>query len=248
MTLLAARFPHLKAYLSSHACASDALNFEQLLGFLYAVSSAPDVIGAEEWLPFVFCDRTSAEARTQEAQRALMEALDLHHAINCQVLAAKVELPQDCLPRADALANLDPESGLSRWSQGFAVGHDWLEEAWESSVLAQIDDDLDWQLGGCMAVLCFFSSRETAEALHAGFRTGARSLEDRARLMLELLPDALKAYADIGRNLAVGSQDDADDESRDDPVAVGSVGSFEDCPCGSGHPRRLCCGTTRTVH
>ena len=85
----------------------------------------------------------------------------------------------------DALANLDPDCGLSRWSQGFSVGHDWLEEAWEASVQAEVDEDLDWQLGGCMAVLCFFSSREMAQALHAEFRTDARSLEERARVMLE---------------------------------------------------------------
>ena len=41
MTMLAHQFPHLKAYLSSATRAEEALNFEQLLGFLYAVSSAP---------------------------------------------------------------------------------------------------------------------------------------------------------------------------------------------------------------
>ena len=59
MALLASRFSHLKAYLASDSCGPDSLNFEQLLGFLYAVSSAPDIVDASEWLQFVFCERVS---------------------------------------------------------------------------------------------------------------------------------------------------------------------------------------------
>lgn len=240
MALLAARFSHLKAYLASDRCGPDALNFEQLLGFLYAVSSAPDIVDASEWLRFVFSERARPDSNTQEAQRAVLEALDLHHAINCEVFADDAQLPADCMPRADVLANLDPECGLSRWAQGFSVGHDWLEETWEAQVRGRIDDDLDWQLGGCMAVLCFFSSREMAQALHSEFRTDARSLEDRARIMLDLFPDALKAYADIGRSLAAGEHDDASDTAPSEVV--------EACPCGSGDSYPECCGVRRTLH
>ncbi len=240
MALLASRFSHLKAYLASDSCGPDALNFEQLLGFLYAVSSAPDIVDASEWLQFVFCER-APDPDTHDAQLAVLEALDLHHAINCEVFADDAQLPPDCLPRADALSNLDPECGLSRWAQGFSVGHDWLEETWEAQVQGRIDDDLDWQLGGCMAVLSFFSSREMAQALHSEFRTDARSFEDRARTMLDLFPDALKAYADIGRSLAAGEHDDDELEAADAEFVNA-------CPCGSGDPYLECCGVRRSVH
>lgn len=247
MAMLAARFPHLKAYLSSNSRAPDAMNFEQLLGFLYAVSSAPDIVDASEWLRFVFTgeDGRTFESRS-DAQCVLLEAMDLFHVINCQVYGCKVELPADCLPRSDALANLDPECGLSRWSQGFSAGHDWLEDAWEASVGEGVHEDIDWQLGGCMAVLCFFSSREMAQALHAEFRTDARSLEERARVMLELLPEALNAYADIGRALATGASDE-DDEDNDEEHRL-ACGSYARCPCGSGRLHCLCCGLSRFVH
>lgn len=245
MAMLVTRFPHLKAYLSSSARAPDALNFEQLLGFLYAVSSAPDIVDVSEWLRFVFSGEGSPAFESRvEAERVMLEAMDLYHAINCQVFECKVELPPDCRPRPDALANLDPDCGLSRWSQGFSVGHDWLEETWEASVQAGLDDDLDWQLGGCMAVLCFFSSREMAQALHAEFRTDARSLEERARVMLDLLPEALNAYADIGRCLATGLPHEDDDE---EPPAA-EQDAYAACACGSGRPHRLCCGASRLVH
>jgi yecA family protein len=130
MALLAARFPHLKAYLASDARSPGALNFEQLLGFLYAVSSAPDIVDASEWLRFVFREHASDGAESQAARLAVLEALDLHHAINCEVLADDAKLPADCTPRTDVLTNLDPECGLSRWAQGFSVGHDWLEQTW----------------------------------------------------------------------------------------------------------------------
>lgn len=248
MALLAHRFSHLKSYLASASteCGADALNFEQLLGFLYAVSSAPDVVDASEWLRFVFSDCSHVAADRQRTQRAVMEALDLHHAINCEVYADDAQLPPDCLPRTDVLSNLDPECGLSRWAQGFSVGHDWLEETWEAQVRGHVGEDLDWQLGGCMAVLCFFSSREIAQALHAEFRTDARSLEDRARVMLDLFPEALKAYADIGRSLASGEHDDADEASWDaDPADSDGIDA---CDCGSGTPRHQCCGARRVLH
>lgn len=246
MALLADRFSHLKAYLASDACGPDALNFEQLLGFLYAVSSAPDVVDASEWLHFVFCEHSSNASDREAAHLAVLEALDLHHAINCEVFADDAQLPQDCLPRTDVLANLDPECGLSRWAQGFSVGHDWLEDSWEAQVRARVDEDLDWQLGGCMAVLCFFSSREMAQALHAEFRTDARSLEDRARIMLDLFPEALKAYADIGRSLATGEHDD--DELDEGDVAPDDAAVAETCPCGSGRSHSECCGRHRVLH
>ncbi len=245
MTTLAARFPHLKAHLSSGARGADALNFEQMLGFLYAVSSAPDVVDVSEWLRFVFVDRQPRPQSEQDAERIVIEAMDLYHAINCQVYQCKVELPQECAPRSEALDNLDPECGLSRWCQGFSVGHDWLEDAWEASVRNEVDKDLDWQLGGCMAVLCFFASPEMARALHAEFRTDARSLKERAQTMLDLLPEALNAYADIGRCLAAGGMeeeigDETDDDSPVDPCDA--------CACGSGHAFSVCCGFSRHVH
>jgi uncharacterized protein len=242
MALLAARFSHLKAYLASDRCGPDALNFEQLLGFLYAVSSAPDIVDSSEWLRFVFCEYKPLASDSHDAQRAVLEALDLHHAINCEVFADDAQLPPDCLPRTDVLANLDPECGLSRWAQGFSVGHDWLEETWEAQVRGRIDEDLDWQLGGCMAVLCFFASREMAQALHSEIRADVSSLEDRARIMLDLFPDALKAYADIGRSLATGDNDeDADVDGTDADIV-------DACPCGSGDTYRECCGVHRILH
>jgi yecA family protein len=244
MTTVAARFPHLKAYLSSGARAPDALNFEQLLGFLYAVSSAPDVVDVSEWLRFVFVDGAPPAEDAQDAERIVIEAMDLYHAINCQVFECKVELPQECAPRPDALDNLDPESGLSQWCQGFSVGHDWLEEAWEASVREEVDEDLDWQLGGCMAVLCFFASPEMARALHAEFRTDARSFKERAQTMLELLPEALNAYADIGRSLAAGVTDEEIEDDADDA----RVSPYEGCACGSGRAFSVCCGASRHVH
>jgi hypothetical protein len=88
-----------------------------------------------------------------------------------------------------------------------------------------------------------------AQALHSEFRTDARSLEDRARIMLDLFPDALKAYADIGRSLATGEDDDHEAEGTDvDAVDALHVEAVESCACGSGHPQRECCGKHRVLH
>jgi len=241
MTMLAARFPHLKAYLSCASHSEDALNFEQLLGFLYAVSSARDIVDASELTHFVFAD--GLPAGDLEAKRIIAELLELYRAIDRQVLECRVELPQECAPRPDVLSNLDPECGLSRWSQGFSAGHDWLEDAWDASVRDESDDELDWQLGGCMAVLCFFASREVAEALHEEFSTDSRSLEERAATMLSLFPDALNAYADIGRGLAAGGN-----EIRRGWRFAPETMTSDRCPCGSGRAFEACCRSRGSVH
>jgi hypothetical protein len=97
-----------------------------------------------------------------------------------------------------------------------------------------------------MAVLCFFASREMALALHAEFRSDARSLEDRTCIMLDLFPDALKAYADIGRSLATGEHVDTEiDAVGGDSDAAETI---EPCLCGSGRAQRVCCGAHRVLH
>jgi uncharacterized protein len=245
MATLAAQFPHLKAYLSSAARSHDALNFEQLLGFLYAVSSAPDEVNAVEWMPFVFVDGLPRTEPGVDPSRVVGELVDLHNIIHRQVCDCRVELPQECAPRSSALANLDPDCGLSRWSQGFSVGHEWLEQAWDTHVASGADDELDWQLGGCMAVLCFFASPAVAEALHEEFESDACSLEDRASTMLALLPEALNAYADIGRCLAESAPGVGRRAAAAPPRAKQTE---ERCPCGSGRRFGLCCGAERCLH
>jgi uncharacterized protein len=241
MPTLSSRFPHLKAYLSSAARSDATLNFEQLLGFLYAVSSAPNEVGAAEWMQFVFDDGLPSAEAGVEAERVVAELFDLYLTIERQVCECRVELPQECKPRPNALANLDPECGLSRWSQGFSVGHEWLEDAWVHGIDAGPDDELDWQLGGCMAVLCFFASPALATALHEEFCSDSRSLEERANTMLALFPEALNAYADIGRSLAASATEPEAD-------VVPAMPSYARCPCGSGRRFSLCCGSSRCVH
>ncbi len=240
MAMLAARFPHLKAYLSSGSRSTEGLDFEQLLGFLYAVSSAPDEVRTADWMRFVFVDGLPSREADVEAERVVAELFDLYLAIERQVAECHVELPQECTPQPNPLANLDPECGLSRWSQGFSVGHEWLEDVWVHGIDADADDELDWQLGGCMAVLCFFASPALAEALHEEFSSDARSLEERATTMLALFPEALNAYADIGRSLAAGSGS----PERNAPATP----AYARCPCGSGRRFSFCCGASRCLH
>jgi yecA family protein len=235
MTRLAADFPHLKAYLSTVSGATEALNFEQLLGFLYAVSSAPDTVRVSEWMPIVFADGLPGPGDGAGAERVLAELLALYDRISDEVVECRVELPQECSPLPVAVDNLNPDCGLSRWAQGFSVGHDWLEDVWDGSVGEQADEELDYELGGCTAVLSFFASREMAEALHAEFDSEADSLEDRAEAVLSLLPDALNAYASIGRSLGGGTD------------AVGAGGG-ESYPGIDLEPPGFGGGKTRTLH
>ena len=94
MATLAARFPRLKAYLCNASRSTEALYFEQLLGFLYAVSSAPDVVEPSEWMPFVFADGFPASVKQADKQRLFAELMELYNMISEQVVECRVELPQ----------------------------------------------------------------------------------------------------------------------------------------------------------
>jgi len=108
VTLLALRVSRLKICLASASvqCGTDAPNFEQRLAFLDAVSSAPDVVVASEWLRCAFCDCRRDAADAQRLQRAITDALDFHDAINRGAHADEVQPAPDRLPPGDALASL----------------------------------------------------------------------------------------------------------------------------------------------
>ena len=158
---------------------------------------------------------------------------------NCKVFSSRscVRLSSDCQLRPRVLDNLEDSAPLARWSRGFLIGHEWLEELWD----VELPGDLDEELGVVLMTLSFFSSRGLAEAFHQETAAKTASLEVFAESILRLVPDALAEYAHFGRSV-LGREGKT---AAPRPTRTPKAGRNDPCPCGSGKKLKKCCGETR---
>lgn len=124
--------PLLKKFLEHPDRPAGTLKYHELEGFLFAVTSAPELIPPSEWIPQVFGESEPAYETVDELNAVLAELMDLYNSVNASVSADEVLLPPDCAFHNDAVAHLDEDSPVSLWSRGFALGHQWLEESWDA--------------------------------------------------------------------------------------------------------------------
>lgn len=213
------------------------LGYGELAGFLFAVACAPELVKPSEWIPEVLGEGLGELGSLDEAQRVLNLVMSLHNHINREVLERKPSLPAGITVRADPMENFGPDAPLGQWARGYSDGQLWLEETWDAHLPGRDDDDDDPAgLGGLMMVLGFFASREFAESIVREW-SQPKPLDQAARKMLSLLPDAMRELATLGRGI-----EDARRELARTPARSTKVGRNEPCPCGSGRKYKFCCG------
>ena len=233
----AASAPALRAFLEQPARPADTLTYHEVQGFLFAVVSAPELVRPSEWLPLIFNEQEAGYTTVEEANTILAEIMTLYNDINTAILEERVVLPGDCLLRPSVLDNLEDSAPLARWSRGFLIGHEWLEELWD----VELPADLDEELGVVLMTLSFFSSRGLAEGFHQETAHKTASLGEFAESILALVPDALAEYAHFGRSVLGGMGKTA----APAPKRVSKAGRNDPCPCGGGKKFKKCCGKTR---
>ena len=202
----------LGSFLSHSKRPEGTLSFHELQGFLFAVTSAPELIRPSEWLPLISNEEDMCYADLREAQRILGLIQVLYNQINASVIERSDALPFGCEFLADTLANLEEQAPISQWSRGFVEGHDWVMDLWNEYVSDE-SAELSKELGACLMTLSFFSSRPMAEALYREGGDGERPMEPEAfeafaGTMRRLFPSALASYANIGRSIAEVLADD----------------------------------------
>jgi len=222
----------LEAALAPLAEEGSALGYCEAAGFLFAVACAPEDVAAEEWLPAVLGDD---EDGTEEAAALLTRLYDW---ISESVRARDPSLPACIAPAENVLSNFGGEAMLGRWSQGYAEGQEWMEEAWDVLLpeAADGDEDPEEVLGSLILMLSFFADREIAEEFHSDSRTPG-TFEAFAAEMLKGHADAMFDLALLGRNIA-----EAEEVAAQGPAQSTKVGRNEPCPCGSGKKYKFCCG------
>lgn len=223
----------LEKYFSRPARPKGALNYSETAGFLFAVVCCPELIMPSEWLELIF--KGEADTSIEEGRQVTMAILSLYNMILEQVEGESMELPPGITVAAKPMANFETDAPLSQWSKGWITGHDWLYDVWDEN----LSEALDTELSSIMMILSFFSNPEVARKIHKEFTSGKESFEDMVGNMLELLPGAMYAYANMGRAIEVVRDEFGD--SYEPPVKVVKVGRNEPCPCGSGVKYKKCC-------
>jgi uncharacterized protein len=222
---------YLSRFLSAPARPKGTMQYEELAGFLFALSSVAEMIPPNEWLPVVFNESEAGYANTEESSRFLETLMALHTWIAEGVSTGHCELPASCTPRSNPVANFGPEAPLGRWARGFVAGHQWMESWWPDD----LPQDQAEELSALLVILPFFSSREFASSYVEAMGQG-QSMEELAAHMLKMFPDAMEAYVTLG---AVISPKEGDSEGT---VQGGKTGRNDPCPCGSGKKYKKCCG------
>jgi uncharacterized protein len=230
----------LAMFLASSERPAGTLSYNELRGFLFAITSAPQLVLPSEWLPLVFNDGDARYRDREEAESILNALMRLYNEVNEEVSEQRPTPPLDEASAADPLWHFDAETPLSLWARGFTFGHEWLSGIWD----ALLPESYDEELGGAMMVLSFFSSRDVAEAFFQEFGGQADSLEVMARDMLALFPEAMAEYGAIGRAVS----DLGDEEPEGNAPSAPPDPEETSCPCGSGREYQHCCGARVTLH
>ncbi len=225
----------LRVFLSSPHRPKGTLTFPQLAGFLFSMANVPELIPPSEWIPMVFNDQDAGYETPGEAERVLHAMMALFNDCCRERTAGSSTLPPGCDIRSQPPDNLAEGAGLSQWAQGFLMGHDYLANIWKEYVPEEFDEEF----GSVLMVLTFFSSPKLAKAYHKE-GNGERSLSELADTVVTLFPEAMRAFAHLGRSI-YQVRYEAGDFAEPPPISR-EIGRNDPCPCGSGKKFKKCCG------
>lgn len=234
----------LEAFLARPDHPDDTLSFGKLMGFLFTLACAPDMVPPSEWLPVVFGGAEPSFEDEDEASEIMGILFGLYNEVNQAVSDMEGLLPEECALRDDPMANLEPDAPVSEWCSGFVLGHMWLEDSWDVPMGEENEQERD----SCLAILSFFTSRDLAERFWREMAKPGKSFESTVATYHRLFPDALVSYAMLGRSIFQALRNLEERRggpagpARSEPVP----GRNDPCPCGSGRKFKKCCG--RQVH
>jgi uncharacterized protein len=232
----------LRTFLASPDRPQDTLSYNELKGFLFAITCSPEMIPPSDWMPLVFADEDANFRSLDEAGHINQAIMALYNRINQEVVEETVKLPASCQPAETLFDNFSENAPLGEWARGFLHGHSYLEDIWNEYV----PEELDEEIGSCLMILSFFADRGLAEAYYEEVFSGEASFDELAQEALEIFEEAMASYAHIGRSILEALEEQGEDECE---FAEGVALSAEDpCPCDSGKHFKHCCGGNKTVH
>jgi uncharacterized protein len=210
--------------------AADLASFEEVRGFVFAVAGAPELVPPSEWLPEAFGGELPEFRDEQQARSVVAELMDLY---NSTVEGGSRMLRQAPRFRSKTVSNLEMDSAVSRWSQGFIRGHSWLSDIWNE----YLPDEFEEEFGSLLLALSFFSSRQMAEAFNEEAGSG-KPVDVAADIIRRTFRDAMVEYQALGRSIYEARLK----FEQAAPEQGAKISRNAPCPCGSGRKYKRCCG------
>lgn len=197
------------------------------------------MIPPSEWIPLVFNDQEAQYETREEAEELLQALMALYEDCIRERTGGSVSLPPGCEMKPWAMDNLSADAPLSQWAQGFGMGYDYLAEVWNEYTPNEFDEDF----GALLMTLTFFTSPTLAEVYHQEGKNKKSTLEQPAKFVMEIFPEAMREYAHLGRSIYQARLGTGDFDPE--PSRHTKIGRNDPCPCGSGKKFKKCCGLTK---
>jgi len=180
--------PELASWLNDSTRPANTLNFDQLLGFLFAINCTPTVLKDSDWMPAVFGDQLSA---VRTANEYLDTIIRVKNHITQDIDDFMVSLPKPCQLTEPFEANFETNA-LHHWGKGFELGLTLTEHFWD-------DCKEEAQPQSFWMMLSFFSNLQNAQQLTAKFQNGALPIETVTRHIFSEFSKMMQGYADLAK-------------------------------------------------
>jgi len=226
----------LAAFLEAPDRPANTMGYFECAGFLFVIACSPEPVNPSEWIPVIYNSGSeNDEADIDDIKVALGDLMALYNEVNRQVRESDVSLLPGCDIRPEPLANLEADTPISQWANGFIQGYDWLEELWSE----YIPETLDEEFGSLMLVLSFFANKQIAESFVEDGAKEGLTLERMAASMQDLFVDAMQDFARLSFTVQLVIQKHYGETQQ--PASSEKIGRNEPCPCGSGIKYKKCC-------
>jgi len=206
----------------------EALNLDQLEGYLFGVVITPDVTQPNEWFVDIFGEAFASFADSDEADARFSILQSAYNRLNTLRLEGDLHFPFE-LPSADPVLL----ARVRDWAVGFDSAlalRSWLWMPEEILQQPEMDEEDETIMTALMVVLGVAHPEKIPEVFE-GVGEQGEDLQEAWTSLVGELPTAVELLQ--ARALQLVS------ERRQ---AMVDEGGDEDCPCGSGKSYRMCCG------
>lgn len=219
----------LLQYLVRLRANESVLNYFQLQGLFFAMACSPERIKPSEWFDLIWLSDEPQFDDEHEAKDFLGLLIALYDYIEASASQRRY------LP-FEANYSIEFQHQLAEWTDGFLMGHQYLEDLWFVALDDLDDEDLIESIDRALALAIMFSDYAGKEqmVLEADLELNEHQLADAYGSLWQ----ALSIYSRVGPLWLAGHWEyDAEQMF----LALESVPRDQSCPCGSGLPFSRCC-------
>lgn len=209
-----------------------AMNIEQLDGFLAALICCPSAIPASDYLPVIWGDAMVNEGgfSAQPVMQEFLSLVERHRSAISHILqSGDVFTPV-------LLLNPDGVFTANDWANGFMRGMNLRKDEW----LTLVDDD---NHGGSLVPILALAHENDPDPEMRPYNEPIRP-ERRERLIIGLAAGVMNIYRYFRRSKTTTDFVLGDTTYR---AITPKIGRNDPCPCGSGKKFKHCCGRI-TLH